>query len=164
MPRIFKFGNIQNAIYLPDKELKILIYGIPFSFYRSYTFSKIVWLFRPPCTRMWSVWSFQCAVVTVFPMYLIKTQNTCSLCVQMAEWSHSDIGRNSWNCMKMSTFLDIKRAAIRAWQQASQQVYVVVLYYCTCQLQWECSGIAVGLLHYQSSISYLSVVVFVVSC
>jgi len=55
----------------------------------------------------------------------------------------------------MSTFLDIKCAVMRTCQVASQLVYVVVLYYCTCPLQCECSGLAVCLLHYQSPISYV---------
>ena len=41
---IFKYGDIQNTILTPDKELNILVYRTPsyVVIYRSYTLSKMV--------------------------------------------------------------------------------------------------------------------------
>jgi len=51
MPRIFKYGDIPNTSFTPDKELNILIYGSPSYLitYRSHTLLKMVRFFGPPC-------------------------------------------------------------------------------------------------------------------
>jgi len=45
MPRIFKYGDIQNISFTPD-YLNILIYLI---IYRSHTLLKMIRFFGPPC-------------------------------------------------------------------------------------------------------------------
>ena len=49
MPRIFKYGDIPNISFTPDKELNILIYRSPSYriIYRSYTLLKMVRFFWP---------------------------------------------------------------------------------------------------------------------
>ena len=49
MPRIFKYGDILNITFTPDKELNILIYRSPsyLIIYRSHTLLKMVRFFWP---------------------------------------------------------------------------------------------------------------------
>jgi len=49
MPRIFKYGDIPNISFTPDKELNILIYRSPsyVIIYRSHTLLKMVRFFWP---------------------------------------------------------------------------------------------------------------------
>ena len=52
MPRIFKYGDIPNINFTPDKVLNILIYRLPtyLIIYRSHTLLKMVrFYFGPPC-------------------------------------------------------------------------------------------------------------------
>ena len=52
MPRIFKYGDIPNIIFTPDKELNILMYRSPSYLitYRSHILLKMVRVFfGPPC-------------------------------------------------------------------------------------------------------------------
>ena len=50
MPRIFKYGDIPNIGFTPDKELNILIYRSPFYLiiYRSHTLQKLVLFLAHP--------------------------------------------------------------------------------------------------------------------
>ena len=50
MQRIFNYGDIQNIDLTQDKELNILIHGMPFCVikYRNYRLSEIVQFFGPP--------------------------------------------------------------------------------------------------------------------
>ena len=49
MPRIFKYGDILNITFTPDKEINILIYSSPsyLIIYRSHTLLKMVRFFWP---------------------------------------------------------------------------------------------------------------------
>ena len=51
MPIIFKYGDILNSTFTPDKELNISIYRSPsyLIIYRSHTLLKMVRFFGPPC-------------------------------------------------------------------------------------------------------------------
>ena len=53
MQRIFKYGDIQNIHFAPNKELNILVYCTPsyVIIYRSYILAKIVQFFlaHPAC-------------------------------------------------------------------------------------------------------------------
>ena len=56
MPRIFKYGNIPNITFTPDKELNILIYRLPsyLIIYRSHTHTllKMVRFLAHPVYRI----------------------------------------------------------------------------------------------------------------
>ena len=54
MPRTFKYGDIPNISFTPDKELNILIYRSPYYLiiYRSPYTLKMVRFFASPCTNL----------------------------------------------------------------------------------------------------------------
>ena len=80
MQRIFNYGEIRNDSLTPDKELNILIQGMPsyVIICRVVNFQKWFSLFSPPCTKTIIFVGYNvCYILSVVILFTVKTFILC---------------------------------------------------------------------------------------